>query len=56
MAAKAKENNKLLLIYVDSLRNCFCGVVQLSNVYEKYTSYKRNYLLTQVKWKSQIFI
>ena len=37
----------------DSLRHCFCGVVQLSNVHEKYTSSKRNYMLTQVKWKSQ---
>ena len=37
----------------DSLRNCFCGVVQLSNVHEEYTSSKRNYMLTQVKWKSQ---
>ena len=33
----------------DSLRKCFCGVVQLSNVHEKYTSYKRNYILSQVK-------
>ena len=42
MADKSKENNKLLLckslnLKLDSLITCFCVVVKLSNVHEKYT-------------------